>query len=333
MSIFKQKDGKISKVKENKRRILKTPIALHFYSAFSIIIIFFFLGFNLSFEKFYQSTLESESSKSIDTAINSTKILSDAYVKTLVPEDYDSAENLRTELINLIIYSADVSNEKTNLVLFYEDTNSDSSVEQYNVLWPTYNSYNVGYTDKTQELYKNLREIESTDSSDSIVRTKEVLKEIIEKNGIQTKKNENRKIVINGRTYMYRLATLQSKQKNKIVDNYYSLFYIDITSNTEKITQIIFKITVAAIIIAGVLSIIVSFPILESTRRLSKFANRIRKGDFETYEGTIASRELNELRNTMNQMATKLKETDKEQKMLLTSLELLLCLSRDMPKE
>ena len=315
MSIFKHKDsGTNGATKSTKKRLLKTPLALHFYSAFSVIIIFFFISFNYAFAKYYARDIDSECSNRIDSAISSTKVLSDAFANTLSPEDYDSQEDLRDELINLIIYSADVSNEKTNLVLFYEDETNDSAVDKYTVLWPTYNTYNIGYTDKTKELYKSFRDIESNGSSDSISRTKEILKEIIEKNGIQTKKKENRKILINGRTYMYRFATLQSKSDNEVVDNYYILFYIDTTSNMENVNKILFRITVIAIIIAGVLSIIISFPILESTRRLSKFANRIRKGDFDTYNGSIASRELNELRNTMNQMATKLKENDKEQK-------------------
>ena len=314
MSIFKHKDSGKDATKTTKKRLLKTPIALHFYSAFSVIIVFFFISFNYAFAKYYARDIDNESSKRIDSAINSTRVLSNAFANTLAPKDYDSSEDYLNELINLIIYSADVSNEKTNLVLFYEDETTDSAVDKYTVLWPTYNSYNNGYTVKTKEMYRNFKKIETEDSSDSISRTKEILKEIIEKNGIQTKKKENRKIMINGRTYMYRFATLKSESDDKVVDNYYILFYIDITSNTENVNKILFRITVIAIIIAGVLSIIISFPILESTRRLSKFANRIRKGDFDTYNGTIASRELNELRNTMNQMATKLKENDKEQK-------------------
>lgn len=313
MSIFKHKD-KETKKQTTKKRLLKTPIALHFYSAFSIIIIFFFISFNYAFAEYYARDIDNECSKRIDSAINSIKVLSESYASTLSAKGYDTSEERRDDLINLIIYTADVSNEKTNLVLFYEDESNDSAVDKYTVLWPTYNTYNMGYTEQTRTLYDKLKRVGSNSTSDSISRTKEILKEIIEKNGIQTKKDVNRKIKINDRTYMYRFATFKSYSDNKLVDKYYILFYIDTTSNTEKVNNILFKITVIAIIIAGVLSIIISFPILESTRRLSKFANRIRKGDFDTYNGSIASRELNELRNTMNQMATKLKENDKEQK-------------------
>ena len=318
MSIFKHKDNGTIKVKTTKKRLLKTPMALHFYSAFSIIIIFFFISFNYAFAKYYARDIDNECSKRIDSAINSIKVLSKSYSETLSTDDYNSPEEMRDDLINLIIYAADVSNEKTSLVLFYEDESNDSAVDKYTVLWPTYNTYNMGYTDQTRKLYREMyivkSETESQDTSDSISRTKEILKEIIERNGIQTKKDVNRKIKINDRTYMYRFATLKSDTSGQFSDRYYILFYIDTTTSMEKVNKILFRITIIAIIIAGVLSIIISFPILESTRRLSRFANRIRKGDFDTYNGSIVSRELNELRNTMNQMATKLKENDKEQK-------------------
>ena len=69
-----------------------------------------------------------------------------------------------------------------------------------------------------------------------------------------------------------------------------------------------------AIIIAGVLSIVMTYPLIFSTQRLSRFAKRIAKSDFKPLKGHIVSKELSELGDVMNQMAYKLEESDIEQK-------------------
>ena len=69
-----------------------------------------------------------------------------------------------------------------------------------------------------------------------------------------------------------------------------------------------------AIIIAGVLSIVMTYPLIFSTQKLSRFAKRIAKSDFKPLKGHIVSKELSELGDVMNQMAYKLEESDIEQK-------------------
>lgn len=59
---------------------------------------------------------------------------------------------------------------------------------------------------------------------------------------------------------------------------------------------------------------------LFSTRKLSKFAGRIAKGDFTPIKGHIVSKELSELGDVMNQMAYKLDESDIEQTFSRTPL-------------
>ena len=57
-----------------------------------------------------------------------------------------------------------------------------------------------------------------------------------------------------------------------------------------------------------------TYPLIFSTQKLSKFAKRIAKGDLKPVRGHIVSKELSELGDVMNQMAYKLEESDIEQK-------------------
>ena len=57
-----------------------------------------------------------------------------------------------------------------------------------------------------------------------------------------------------------------------------------------------------AIVIAGLLSIMMTYPLIFSTQKLSKFAKRIAKGDLRPVRGHIVSKELSELGDVMNQV-------------------------------
>ena len=50
-----------------------------------------------------------------------------------------------------------------------------------------------------------------------------------------------------------------------------------------------------AIVIAGILSMLMTYPLIFSTQKLSRFARRIAKGDFKPVSGHIVSKELSEL--------------------------------------
>lgn len=75
-----------------------------------------------------------------------------------------------------------------------------------------------------------------------------------------------------------------------------------------------FKAIMIAIVASGFISIFVSAPILFTTRKLSKFASRVSKSNFTPIKGRIISRELTDLAENMNYMASKLSEEDAEQK-------------------
>lgn len=75
-----------------------------------------------------------------------------------------------------------------------------------------------------------------------------------------------------------------------------------------------FKAIMIAIVASGFISIFVSAPLLFTTRKLSKFASRVSKSNFTPIKGRVISRELTDLAENMNYMATKLREEDAEQK-------------------
>ena len=314
MSLFRPRN-KENAIEKKKRRLFKTPIALHFYSAFTAIILFFFISINVGYNRIYNSYIESECSGRIDNAIKSVTTYSEAYRATLDASDFESPTAFRNEYFNLIISSTNVSTD-ASMALFYEADGSEDN--EYVLLWPNPDSYSYEHSEKTSEIMDKIKKKGGYNfSSQSYVnKTSNILKKIIENKGIQTQKVKH--ILVNDKTYYYKFVKLTYDANDEnIKDNYYLLFYIDASnyySLGDKLNSAMFNTMIITIIIAGVLSIIISFPIISSSRRLSKFANRISKGDFAPYKGIIVSRELNELSETMNQMANKLEESDKEQK-------------------
>lgn len=333
MSFFKKKDKDSTKAKKS-WRFFRTPVALHFYSAFTVIILFFFIGFNLGFNRLYESYIEKECTNRIDSASKSCNSFLAAYQEAFKEIDKlrEKEEKLdknqyRQELFNLISSSTDLTND-ASMAMFYEDPteDDDSNVYKISLIYPS-EDMSDRFTQLSQDILNQIEDQEDYKfKKSSLENTKEILTKTIEYNGIQT--GEIQTITVDGAKYYYRfekfIPTDDSSKKTKKTDKkadseetYYLFFYID-TSNyysfADKLNNAIFKVMMLAIVVAGILSIIISFPIISSTRRLSKFANRISKGDFKPYKGLIASRELNELSSTMNKMAQKLDENDKEQK-------------------
>ncbi len=293
MSLFKKsQDSNNSKMRNRKFRI---PIALHFYAAFTIIILFFFTSTYLISNQINMSQIKNECTRRIDNAINSCQSFSDAFKESAaISENMNNPELFRDDLLKKIASSTEISND-ASIVLFYENQSYQDVI--YNVVWPSpsysYSSNQRGY---------------------------EVLNKIVESDGINTNKTV-KDIDISGSTFYYRFVNLHYDSKNEedqvMTDEYYILIFID-SSNyrtyAEYLNTNLFNTMVIAIVFAGILSIIASFPIISSTRRLSRFARRISKGDFNPNKGRIVSRELYDLSETMNQMANKLNESDKEQK-------------------
>lgn len=277
------------------KRKLRIPIALHFYSAFTIIILFFFTSTYLISNQANNSQIKNECARRIDNAINSCQSFSVAFQESAALSDYENNPELfRDDLLKKIVSSTEISNE-ASIVLFYESKVDDES--KFNIVWPS-PSYSIA---SSQRAYQTVGEIVNHD-------------------GVNTSKSV-KEILVNKNIYYYRIVNLHydSTVSNGTTmrDEYYILFYVD-SSNyrtyADYLNSKLFNTMVLAIIIAGILSIIVSFPIISSTRKLSRFARRISKGDFSPNKGRIISRELSDLSESMNIMAKRLDESDKEQK-------------------
>ena len=130
----------------------------------------------------------------------------------------------------------------------------------------------------------------------------------------RSNQNKIKAISLNDTVYYYQIMpthfTIQSLPTTMCL-------YIDSKSYNEFyqfLIGTIFKAIMIAIVASGFISIFVSAPLLFTTRKLSKFASRISKSNFTPIKGRIISRELTELAENMNYMASKLQEEDAEQK-------------------
>ena len=145
-----------------------------------------------------------------------------------------------------------------------------------------------------------------------------VVKQVVEEKGYRNLRDTQTTMINNNLVY-YRSVGFQYNSDNKPteLEGYYLLVYVNSGSYYSFMAQITLALVQAALlamIIAGVLSFILSYPLISSTQKLSRFAGRIAKGDFEPVKGKIRSKELSELGDTMNRMAYKLEESDVEQK-------------------
>ena len=281
------KNRKEKKKKSNK--VLKTPIALHFYLAFTVIILFFFFSFILGFNQNYENYIIMDCKSRIQDTYTSFITFSKYFVDQNSDKEYHTSEDLRNDLVNKISSSTDISNEAT-LAVFFDKPNLEKT---YGLIWPS-TGFSTGTPNK-------------------------VIEAVIQQNGPKPHTKVRRIEVNDGKntnTYYYTLHELELST-HLYSDSLYVIFYVDASkyynfANT--LNDKMFNTMLFGIIIAGILSVFISLPIITSTQRLSKFAKRISQGEFSPYQGMTASRELCELSDAMNVMATRLDNNDKEQK-------------------
>ncbi len=281
-----------------KKRIIqsphvKVPIALHMYASFTIVIFFFFCSFSLAFSVIMQNYIENECNKRISNAVNSCQNFATAFRSSVDDHANESPDQIRDYLLKSIVSSTEISNE-ASIALISENSQDEAD---YTLLWPS-----TGY------------------SASLINRTTDILDGIISNNGLMVSSEVNTSTVDN-HLYYYKFVSVDYNayegENESQFDKYYLLFYVDSNTYVSFVTAInaaLFKTMIMSIIIAGFASIFSSFPIIYSTHKITKFANRIGKGDFTKNKSLVLSRELNELENVMNNMAGKLDENDKEQK-------------------
>ena len=272
------------------RSAIRIPISLHFFVASILVIIVVVGTMYFYIQSIVASYIESECEARLETAVSSCMNFSEAFRTQIDLTDDRSDENIQAYLLNSIASAADLSNQASIALYTYDEGFPDSM----KLLWPS-PEYSVSYY--------------NTPCS--------IIDQVIAEGG-HLKIGSTQKTVMDGSYIYYRTLKITTEGDISFdLDNYYMLVYVNSRSYYSFTAAIMLAMIQAAFIsllIAGILSLIATYPLLRSTRKLSKFAGRIAKGDFNPISGHIVSRELSNLGDVMNQMAYKLEENDVEQK-------------------
>ena len=294
---------KTKKPSKNKAAI-RIPISLHFYAVEIVIIILVVFIINFYIQSIVKNYIANECNSRLDAAVNSTQEFANAFSSQISASDEKTEENIRAILVDSIVSSADLSNQAT--IALYT---LDKETGNYILLWPTA-QYSASYANIASNVVGN----------------------VIEEQGY-LELNKTRTIDIDGSIIYYRsmqfvyapkISDEDSVQidpetaKEEInLDDYYLCVYVNSSSYYSfmaAMTLALIQAALLAILIAGILSMLMTYPLIFSTQKLSRFARRIARGDFTPSRGHIVSKELSELGDVMNQMAFKLEESDIEQK-------------------
>lgn len=274
-------------------KILRSPLALHIYSAFALVILFIFISVSIGINAILNSYVNQECSRRIDNAINSCQSFAIAFRSSLSELDVSNPEQIRSHLLDSIISSTELSNEASIALVSINDLNNP---KEYSLVYPS-----LFYSASNTRLATNILDAITSDGpidTDKITDT----------------------VYIGDINYYYRFVKVEysdSSNDNTDFEDYYMVFYVDPSNYmafVDSVNEALFTTMVLSIAVAGVLSIFVSYPVISSTKQLSRFARRISKGDFRGREFNAVSKELHDLSNTMIHMARRLEESDKEQK-------------------
>ncbi len=275
-------------------RAFRIPLFVHIYISLLSITLITGILIWVSSNFIMQNYIAYECENRINNAVNSCQSFAEAFRNSLTAESGDE-QQIRTNLLNSIVSSSDLSNE-ASIVLFEDDV----SGEGYNVLWPTA-SYSVSSRNRAEMYLSTIVE--------NMARYKTM------------SSNDTRSTLVDNNLVYYKFINVEyssyEAQDETEYDQYYLLIYIDTSSYynfTTAINVAIFRAIIISVLVSTVISLILAFPLFFSTRKLSKFASRVGKGDFTPVKGHIMSRELSNLGANMNIMANKLEQADIEQK-------------------
>ena len=290
---------------------IRIPISLHFYAVEIVVIILVVFIINIYIQSIVKNYIANECNSRLDIAVNSTQNFADAFTSQITASDERTEENIRAYLTNTIVTSADLSNQASIALYTF-----DEKTGKHLVLWPTV-YYSTSYANNAnnvisqvieEEGYKTLNKTQTTDIDGNIIYYRTLKFELVT---TDVDADGNPINPANATT------TTNINGKNIDLDNYYLCIYINSRSYYSfmaSMTLALVQAAMLAILIAGLLSIMMTYPLIFSTQKLSKFAKRIAKGDLRPVRGHIVSKELSELGDVMNQMAVKLEESDIEQK-------------------
>ena len=309
-----QARSKSKKPSRNKAAI-RVPISLHFYAVEIVVIILIVFIINIYIQSIVKNYIANECNSRLDIAVNSTQNFAQAFSSQISASDERSPENIRAYLINSVVTSADLSNQASIALYTLDERTGD-----YILLWPTA-QYSQSYANYASNVVSNvidaggyrrdlLNKTQTLDLDGNIIYYRTIGFEysttITEENIIDT-----------GDSTVTPTPVVTTRTEVVELDNYYLCVYINSSSYYSfmaAMTLALIQAALLAIVIAGILSMLMTYPLIFSTQKLSRFARRIAKGDFKPVRGHIVSKELSELGDVMNQMAYKLEESDVEQK-------------------
>ena len=303
---------KTKKPSKNKSAI-RIPISLHFFAVEIFVIILVVFIINIYVQSIVKNYIANECNARLQIAVDSTQGF-----KLEFDESEDmTEENIRKNLVKSIAESDTLSNQ-ASIVLY---TILDEETGEYQVLWPTA-MYSTSYANTARKVidqvvaeggYKDLTQPQTVEIDGNLLyyRSRDFMTTVT--SITDNNQNENNEPDTLNNTE----SSDSDAEKTVDLSNYYMCIYVNSKSYYSfmaAMTLALIQAALLAIVIAGILSLMMTYPLIFSSQKLSKFAKRIAKGNFEPVSGHIVSKELSELGDVMNQMAFKLEESDIEQK-------------------
>ena len=296
-----QARSKIKKPSKNKSAI-RIPISLHFFAVEIVVIILAVFIVNIYIQSIVKDYIYKECDDRLTAAVESTKSLTQTFRLELDASEEKTEQNIRQYLLNSIATSDTLSSQATIALYTFDETTG-----KFYVLWP---NYSVSYANRA---YKIIHQVSDEKGYETLNKTQEL--------------NFDGNLLYY-RTIGFKLAEPDPNDPNANdpsqrddaeidLSNYYLCVYVNSNNYYSFMAQnslALIQAALLAIVIAGIFSIMMTYPIIFSTQKLSRFARRVAKGDFTPVKGNIRSKELSELGDMMNRMAHKLEEADVEQK-------------------
>lgn len=274
----------------NKRKDgVKLPIAVHLYFVFIFVILSIGGIAVLFFNQLIVKYIEEQCNTRIDNAIASCKILADK-TSRYSPLSY----NYSPEFFNELAQSTEVSNNANLLVIYKEDG-------EYKRLWP-----------------------ENLDTANLSGKSENKIINLLSRNKYDFNTKDAIALKTNNESIFFRITNVSYVIYGDVIDtDIYLVFYVNTasyTAFTRELNDALLKIVFISILCAAIICIIISFPLIISIYKMSRFAKRIAKGNFEQYNDMVISREMQDLSDNMNYMAKKLEENDREQKIFFQNV-------------
>lgn len=266
----------------------KLPYAITIFFAMIFVVLLSFGAVTFFYNTFFSYYIREECEKRLDNAIASCRNLESVFHDNLDIGEKATDDEIVDVVLHTIISSADVSSD-ANIVLFKNEPDG------CDILWPS-TSYSVSANTNAFKI------VEAVKAENPIAQS-----------------NVTYSLELDGLSYYYRVIdidyNLNDGSKFTLPNHHICVFvnsqyyYSFMTSFNYAMWQIV----IIAIIAAAIISIVISMPLILSTLKLSRFSKRISEGNYERLKGRLVSREMYDLGDTMNNMAAKLEEADREQ--------------------